>query len=102
MRRPASLCQAGVVKERRSDSNTEAETVDVPIDALSPEALRGVVEEFVTRDGTDYGISELALEAKVADVLRQLRRGEARLLFDPASNTANIIVARQDESQRRR
>ncbi len=29
--------------------------VELSPDDLSPEALRGLVEEFVTRDGTDYG-----------------------------------------------
>ena len=47
--------------------------VEVPADALSPEALRGVIEHFVLREGTDYGEREYSLEQKVADVLRQLK-----------------------------
>jgi len=33
--------------------------VKIPYDQLSPEALHGVVEEFVTRNGTDYGEVEV-------------------------------------------
>jgi uncharacterized protein YheU (UPF0270 family) len=63
-------------------------------DNLSPEALRGLVEEFVTRDGTDYGAVERGVEEKIAQVLAQLRSGEARLVFDPETETANIAPAR--------
>ena len=72
----------------------ELEPVEVPASALSPDALRGLVVEFVTRDGTDYGVRERSLEEKVRDVLRQIERGEARIMFDPASRTANIVLAR--------
>jgi uncharacterized protein YheU (UPF0270 family) len=68
--------------------------VGLPPDALSPEALRNLVEEFVTRDGTDYGAVERGAEEKVAQVTAQLRSGEARLVFDPETETTNIVLAR--------
>jgi len=81
--------------ERRRDTDTtvskETEPIDVPIERLSPDALRGVVEEFVTRDGTDYGVRERGLADKVDDVLRQLRRGEARIVLDRTTGTVNIL-----------
>ncbi len=66
----------------------------MPHGHLSPAALRGVVEEFVTRAGTDYGVREKSLDEKVADVMRQLARREARIVFDPATGTVNIVAAR--------
>ncbi|MBX3025167.1 YheU family protein [bacterium] len=69
--------------------------VDVPLAALSAAALRGLVEEFVTRDGTDYGRRERSLDEKVRDVMRQLERGEAKIVFDPESRSATIVVARR-------
>jgi uncharacterized protein YheU (UPF0270 family) len=66
---------------------------EISPDALSPEALRGLLEEFVTRDGTDYGAVERGLEEKIAQVMAQLRAGEARIVFDPATETANIVLA---------
>lgn len=65
--------------------------MEIPHDRLSEGALRGVIEEFVTRDGTDYGATEASLEAKVADVLRLLARGEAAIDFDPASGSCTIL-----------
>jgi uncharacterized protein YheU (UPF0270 family) len=71
-----------------------ARGVELSPDDLSTEALRGLVEEFVTRDGTDYGAVERGVEEKIAQVLAQLRSGEARLVFDPETETANIAPAR--------
>jgi uncharacterized protein YheU (UPF0270 family) len=65
--------------------------VEVPVSALSRDALHALVEEFVTRDGTDYGAVERSLEAKVADVLRQLDRGEVRIVFDAETETTSIV-----------
>jgi len=68
----------------------------VPVDYrdLSPEALRRLVEEFVSREGTDYGERERSFEDKVRDVLRQLESGEARIVFDLVEESANIVKAR--------
>lgn len=72
----------------------EAPGTEVSLDQLSPEALRGLVEEFVTRDGTDYGTVERSLEEKIARVLAQLRAGEVRIVFDPGTETANLVLVR--------
>ncbi len=43
--------------------------IKIPYVQLSPEALHGVIEEFVTRDGTDYGEFEVPLDTKISQVL---------------------------------
>jgi hypothetical protein len=58
---------------------------------LSPDALRGLIEEYVSREGTDYGPGEWTLDQKVEQVRRQLDRGEARIVFDPETETASIV-----------
>ena len=63
----------------------------IPYDQLSPEALHGVIEEFVTRDGTDYGEFEIPLETKISQVLGQLKSGKAVIVFDQATETCNIL-----------
>jgi len=68
--------------------------VEIPHDELSPEALRGVIESFVLREGTEYGERDVSLDQKVAQVTRQLRRGEAQIVFDPGSETIDIVVVR--------
>jgi uncharacterized protein YheU (UPF0270 family) len=65
--------------------------VQVPLTAVSPEALAGLVGEFVTRDGTDYGTQERTVESKMESVRRQLARGEVVIVFDAESETFNIV-----------
>lgn len=69
-----------------------AEPVPIPYEELSPDALRGVVESFVLREGTDYGTYEYSLEQKVAHVMKQLHNGEARIVFDPDTESVAIVV----------
>jgi uncharacterized protein YheU (UPF0270 family) len=68
--------------------------VELSPDQLSAEALRGLVEEFVSREGTDYGHVDRSLASKVGDVLRQLESGEARIVFDLETETASIVAVR--------
>ena len=63
----------------------------IPYDQLNPETLNGVIEEFVTRDGTDYGEFEVSLETKISQVLGQLKSGKAVIVFDRATETCNIL-----------
>jgi uncharacterized protein len=67
--------------------------VVIPHGELSSEALRALVEAFVLREGTEYGSHEVGLDAKVAQVMRQLERGEARVIFDPESEVVDIVTA---------
>ncbi|HEX5209118.1 MAG TPA: YheU family protein [Steroidobacteraceae bacterium] len=73
----------------------ESEPIVIPPGELSAEALRGVIESFVLREGTDYGERAYSLEQKVAQVRAQLERGQARILFDPQSNTVTLEVVPQ-------
>jgi hypothetical protein len=68
------------------------EPVRIPHTELSADALRGVVESFVLREGTDYGQHEATFESKVDDVMRQLDRGEAEILWDPASESVHLVT----------
>ena len=70
------------------------EPVRIPVQALGEESLRGLVESFVNREGTDYGRVEQSFEAKVADVMHQLERGEAEIVFDPETESATILPLR--------
>jgi uncharacterized protein YheU (UPF0270 family) len=66
--------------------------VVVPAAALASELLKGIVESFVLREGTDYGARELSFEQKVAHVMHQLERGEAQIIFDPNTQTVNLVA----------
>ena len=67
--------------------------MEIPHRELSEEALRGVVESFVLREGTDYGQRDYSFEQKVAAVMRQLDRGEASIVFDPETESVSVVVA---------
>lgn len=64
----------------------------IPHAELSAAALRGVLESFVLREGTDYGEREFSLDQKVAHVLRQLERGEAQIVFDAVLESIDIVT----------
>ena len=67
--------------------------MEIPHRELSEAALRGVVESFILREGTDYGQRDYSFEEKIAAVMRQLDRGEAVIVFDPETETVDIEVA---------
>lgn len=69
--------------------------VEVPWQQVAADTLDNLVAEFVHREGTDYGESEVPLARKVAQVHEQLRRGEVLILFDPASETVNLVTRAQ-------
>ncbi len=74
------------------DPAEPAEPVEVPHTLLSPDALRGLVEAFVLREGTDYGAREFTHEEKVAQVLAQLESGDTRIVFDPQTESVTLLL----------
>jgi len=66
--------------------------VEVPHTLLSPDALRGLIESFVLREGTDYGDREFTHEQKVAQVMAQLENGDARIVFDPETESVTLLL----------
>jgi uncharacterized protein YheU (UPF0270 family) len=59
-----------------------AQFVAVPPGRLQPGTLQALLEEFVSRDGTDYGWREQSLEAKVSQLRNSLDSGALTLLYD--------------------
>jgi uncharacterized protein YheU (UPF0270 family) len=78
-------------------SEETPEPVEVPYGELPAELLHAVVESFVLREGTDYGEKEFSLEAKVDGVIRQLKKGEAKIIFDPTTDSVTIAVSRSSK-----
>jgi uncharacterized protein len=80
--------------EDESGDPASSAPVSVPHTALEADVLRAVIESFVLREGTDYGERELSLDDKVARVLRLLERGDARIVFEPETQTVDIVTVR--------
>ena len=70
------------------------EAIELDPADLTQEAIRGLAESFVAREGTDYGLHEKTWDEKVQAVLDQIERGEARIVFDPESESATLIPRR--------
>ena len=76
---------------QQNQPDHDEEGVDVPWDSINEETLRNLISEFVTREWPD---TEYSLETKIDQVLKQLRTGQAKIAFDLASKTCNIIPSR--------
>jgi uncharacterized protein YheU (UPF0270 family) len=83
------------------DGDSPLPPIVVPHTELSTDALTGVIESFVLREGTEYGERDVSLETKVLQVRRQLERREAEIVFDPNTESIDIVVrkpARRDDA----
>jgi uncharacterized protein YheU (UPF0270 family) len=69
--------------------------IEIPADKLSAEVLHAVIEEFILREGTDYGSYEVSLENKIDQVRGQLSRGDVLITFDPATENCNLLTRHQ-------
>jgi uncharacterized protein len=67
----------------------------IPHHMLSPEALCGVIEAFITREGTDYGEQEVSLDTKVLQVQQQLDEGTAVVVYDEETDSCTIQPTHQ-------
>lgn len=65
--------------------------MDIPYSRLDPDTLNNLIEEFVSREGTDYGHRDYTLGEKVRHVKMQLEQGRARICFDPDTQTCHIV-----------
>ena len=86
------------MKQESSTNEGEEAAVEVPMESLEPGTLRRLAEEFVTRDGTDYGVRERSLEEKVAGLLREIETGRARIYYEAESQTINIVPVSSEPS----
>lgn len=66
--------------------------IEISPEQLSEEILQAVIEEFITREGTDYGLQDYSLEQKVLQVKRQLDSGRAVIAYDPVSESCTLLV----------
>jgi uncharacterized protein YheU (UPF0270 family) len=69
--------------------------VVVPYERIPEATLRRMIEEFVTRDGTDYGLTEVPLETRVENVMHQLRKGKTLVVYDEENESANLVTREQ-------
>lgn len=68
-----------------------ADFVRVPPERLPAETLTALLEEYASRDGTDYGNYELSLEEKRDQLRLRLIAGDVQLLYDADSEHWDLV-----------
>ncbi len=69
--------------------------IEIPPDRLSAELLDALVEDFVSREATDYGVEEIDFQVKVQQVRLQITKGDVVITFDPVTETCNLLTRHQ-------
>lgn len=66
--------------------------MQIPYYELSEDTLRNLVQEFVLREATDYGVDEVPLESKINQVISQLKSGKVTIVYDEYLKSCSIIT----------
>lgn len=69
--------------------------IEVPYRDISPDALQGLLEDFVTRQGYDTTEVDAGLEDWVQQVRQQLVKGELTIVFDPLTESVTIFTKQE-------
>ncbi|GLX12546.1 UPF0270 protein [Pseudomonas straminea] len=77
----------------KSHAAPQEKTLLIPANLLEADTLTRLIEDFVTRDGTDNG-DDTPLQTRVERVRRALDKGEAVIVFDPESQQCQLALKR--------
>lgn len=69
----------------------------IPISQLQEESINSILEEFITREGTDYGDYEISLQQKVDRLKRQIAQGDVVIVFDSVLESVNLMTKKDYE-----
>ena len=75
-----------------SDEKDLKPPMEIPLDVLSSEALQGIIENFILREGTDYGAEEISHHRKIEQIEKQLQKGDIKVVFDANTETVSIVT----------
>lgn len=67
----------------------------IPLEQLSNDTLTAIIEDFILREGTEYGAIDIDKETKIEQVKKQLEQGDALLVYSQLHETVNIIPKEQ-------
>ena len=75
--------------------------IEIPPDSLSQEILNAVIDEFILREGTDYGAVEISVDKKRAQILRQIQSNSVVIAFDPSTESVTLLTRLEFTSRSR-
>ena len=67
----------------------------IPLEQLPHETLTAIIEDFILREGTEYGAEDVSKEAKISQVKKQLEQGHAVLVYSELHESINILPSDQ-------
>jgi uncharacterized protein YheU (UPF0270 family) len=68
--------------------------IEIPAAKLSEQALAGIIENFIVREGTDYGAVEVSYDKKAEQIRRQIDRGDIKIVYEQATDTIGLMTKR--------
>lgn len=75
--------------------------IEIPFQRLGDDILQAIIEEFILREGTDYGAHEADFDTKVAQVHKQLASGDIVITFDPKTENCTLLTRHQFQRNKR-
>jgi uncharacterized protein len=72
-------------------TNEQNKCILVPHQSLNNETLYSLIDSYLLREGTDYGLVEVGLEQKRAQVLNSLTQNKVFIVFNPEDESVNIV-----------
>lgn len=82
-------------KEKEYEEKEVIPPIEVPKDKLSSEIIDALIEEFILREGTDYGSQEVSLATKKQQIEKQLEKEEIKIVFDFTTATPTLVTLRE-------
>jgi len=71
----------------------------IPPERLTEQVLKGLLEAYITREGTDYGETELSLAQKVDQLLPLVYTGEVMVCYDEVSESTTLLTRHELSQQ---
>lgn len=68
-------------------------SIEIEPNQLSSDALNGIIENFILREGTDYGAVEVEFDRKKSQIQKQIDRGDVKIVYDQGTETVSLITA---------
>ena len=67
----------------------------IPLEQINEETLTAIIEDFILREGTDYGVIDASKADKIAQVKLQLKQGSAVIVYSELHESVNILPREQ-------
>lgn len=70
----------------------EQKPIEIPPDKITPEVLEQIIESFILREGTDYGIHEASFDSKKNQIKKQIDQGHICIIFDFTTESVTLMT----------